>query len=130
MAETKEKVEKTPDKPAVKPTETPAAAKTTERPYTDVTPGAIIRVHQRIKEGEKERTQIFEGTVIVRRGRDPKHSTITVRKLSHGVGVEKIFPLGLPTITKIEVTKRIHVRRANLGYLRSYGKKVREQKVA
>jgi large subunit ribosomal protein L19 len=80
-------------------------------------PGDTVRVHQKIKEAEKERVQIFEGVVIkVKRG-GPR-TTFTVRKVSYGVGVEKIFPLHSPIIEKIELKQKGSVRRAKLYYLR------------
>lgn len=96
-----------------------------------IKPGQLVRVHQKIKElnpkgEEKERIQIFEGLVLARRGGQGPNATITVRKVSNGVGVERIFPLHLPTITNIEVVKQFKVRRAKLYYLRRYGKKVKE----
>ncbi len=81
-------------------------------------PGDLVRVHVRITEGEKSRIQVFEGTVIrIRRG-GPR-TTFTVRKVSFGVGVERIFPLHSPWLEKIEVRRRNKVRRAKLYYLRS-----------
>src|SRR3989338_6747674 len=93
-------------------------------------PGEVVRVHQRVKETnakgeEKERVQVFEGTVIARRHGSEPGATITVRKVSDGVGVEKILPLRLPSITKIEVKKRYRVRRAKLSYLRTSKKRLR-----
>jgi large subunit ribosomal protein L19 len=79
--------------------------------------GDTIRVHTKIKEGEKERIQIFEG-VLIRWKKGGARSSITVRKISHGVGVERIFPLHTPTIDKIEVKSHGRVRRARLYYLR------------
>jgi large subunit ribosomal protein L19 len=79
--------------------------------------GDTVRVHVRIKEGDKERIQVFEGTVIGRR-RAANHSTFTVRKISFGQGVERIFPLHSPVIEKIEVVRSGRVRRAKLYYLR------------
>jgi large subunit ribosomal protein L19 len=80
--------------------------------------GDTVRVHVKIKEGDKERIQVFEGTVMGRR-RAQNHSTFTVRKISFGHGVERIFPLHSPTIDKIERVKAGQVRRAKLGYLRA-----------
>ena len=79
--------------------------------------GDTVRVHVRVKEGEKERTQIFEGVVIARRG-SAISTTFTVRKMASGVGVERIFPLHSPRVEKIEVKQRGRVRRAKLYYLR------------
>ena len=92
--------------------------------------GDTVRVHAKIKEGEKERIQIFEGVVIRRRG-GSRAETFTVRKVSNGVGVERTFPLHTPTVQKIEVVKKGDVRRAKLYYLRDRkGKaaKIREKR--
>lgn len=92
----------------------------------DLRTGDIVAVHQKIKEGEKERVQVFEGVVIARHGKNQAGATFTVRKIVAGVGVEKIFPLHSPTIEKIELIKRTKVRRAKLYYLRERtGKKAR-----
>ena len=80
-------------------------------------PGDRVRVHVKVREGEKERIQIFEGDVIARR-RGGIRSTFTVRKVSNGVGVERIFPLHSPIVDKIEITRRGRVRRAKLFYMR------------
>lgn len=84
----------------------------------DFRPGDNVKVHVRLKEGEKERIQVFEGLVIAR-----KHGgiseTFTVRKISSGIGVERAFPLHSPSISKIEVSRRGRVRRAKLYYIRS-----------
>ncbi len=88
--------------------------------------GDTIRVMTRIKEGDKERLQAFEGVVIARRGSGIR-KTFTVRKISYGIGVEKIFPLHSPLIDKIELLKEGDVRRAKLYYLR--GKKGKAVKV-
>jgi large subunit ribosomal protein L19 len=81
------------------------------------TPGDTVRVHVRIKEGEKERIQVFQGTVIGRRG-GGTGETFTVRKISQGVGVERVFPLHSPNVAKIERVRVGSVRRAKLYYLR------------
>lgn len=97
----------------------------------DVKPGMVIRLHQSIKEvnpkgEEKERIQVFEGLVIRRRGGSQPGATITVRKVSEGVGVEKIFPLALPSVKKVELVKQYKVRRSNLGFLRTQKKRLKE----
>lgn len=84
--------------------------------------GDTVRVHVRIKEGEKERIQIFEGLVIYRHGGGIS-ATFTVRKISSGVGVEKIYPVHSPMIAKIEVVRLGKVRRAKLSYIRSLSAK-------
>ena len=83
----------------------------------DVKVGDTVKLHLKIKEGEKERTQIFEGVVIAKKGAGLS-STLTVRKISYGVGVEKIVPLHSPSLEKIEIVKRGTVRRSKLYYLR------------
>lgn len=80
-------------------------------------PGDSIRVHVKVREGEKERIQLFAGVVIARRSGGARE-TFTVRKISGGVGVERIFPLHSPIIDRIEVERRGAVRRAKLYYLR------------
>lgn len=88
-------------------------------------PGDTIRVFAKIREGEKERLQAFEGIVLRHRGSGSR-STITVRKISYGVGVERIFPLHSPVIDRIEVVQKGKVRRSRLYYLRKLsGKKAR-----
>lgn len=87
--------------------------------------GDTVRVHVRIREGEKERIQIFEG-VCIRRKRGGPAATFTVRKISYGVGVERVFPIESPSVTKVEIKQRGHVRRSRLYYLRDLsGKKAR-----
>ena len=97
-------------------------------PRRDLPPfraGDTVRVHVSITEGDKQRIQVFEGVVIRRRGRGPS-STFTVRKVSYGVGVERIFPTESPNVAKVEIKARGHVRRARLYYLRELrGKKAR-----
>lgn len=83
----------------------------------DFRPGDTVKVHVRVVEGGRERIQIFEGVVIARDG-GGLSETFTVRKISFGVGVERIFPVHAPIVQKIEVTRRGQVRRAKLYYLR------------
>ena len=103
---------------------------------SDVKPGMIIKLWQKIKEknpkGEiKERLQYFEGTVIARKKGQEAGATITVRKVSDGVGVEKIFPLSLPTIEKIELLQKIKTRRAKLYFLKKgYKKRLKKVNIA
>ncbi len=87
--------------------------------------GDAVRVHVRVKEGDKERIQIFEGLVIRRRG-GGANETFTVRKIASGVGVERIFPVQSPMVTKVDIKSRGYVRRSRLYYLRELsGKKAR-----
>lgn len=102
--------------------------------YPEVKPGMTVRVHQIIKEKnakgeEKERVQLYEGMVIARRHGLEPGATITVRKVSEGVGVEKIFPVYSPNIAKIEIKKIARVRRAKLNYLKTYQKRLKEKLV-
>ena len=83
----------------------------------DFRPGDTVRVHVRIREGDKTRVQVFEG-VVIRRKRGGVQGTFTVRKVSYGVGVERIFPTHSPVISKIEIKARGKVRRSRLFYLR------------
>ena len=83
----------------------------------DFRPGDTVRVHVRVTEGDKERIQVFEGTVIGRSGSRARE-TFTVRKVSYGVGVERIFPVHSPRLDKIEIVAKGAVRRAKLYYLR------------
>jgi len=84
----------------------------------DFGPGDTVRVHVRVREGEKERLQVFEGVVIGRRGGGVRE-TFTVRKVSYGVGVERVFPVHSPSLDRIEVVRHGRVRRAKLYFLRS-----------
>ncbi|MGI6772762.1 MAG: 50S ribosomal protein L19 [Clostridiales bacterium] len=91
--------------------------------------GDTVRVHVKIREGERERIQVFEGIVIARKGSGVSE-TFTVRRLSYGVGVERVFPVHSPNVAKVEVVRHGRVRRAKLYYLRGrVGKaaKVKEQ---
>jgi len=81
-------------------------------------PGDTLRVNVRVREGEKERIQVFEGVCIARKG-GGIHETFTVRKVSSGIGVERVFPLHSPTIEAVSVVRRGQVRRAKLYYLRA-----------
>ncbi len=98
-------------------------------------PGMVVKIYQKIKEknpkGEiKERLQYFEGTILARKGGNEPGATITVRKISNGVGVEKIFPLALPTIDKIELLQKIKTRRAKLYFLRrGYKKRLKKESI-
>ena len=91
--------------------------------------GDSVRVHVKIKEGDKERVQVFAGTVIARDGRNATE-TFTVRRISFGVGVEKVFPVYSPYIDRVEVEHSARVRRAKLYYLRNLtGKKARLREI-
>lgn len=109
---------------------------TEDKKMPELKPGMTVRIHQKIKElnikgEEKERIQYFEGMIIAMKHGKEKGATMTVRKVSDGVGVEKIFPLHLPTITKIEVKKTVQVRRAKLYFLkRGFKKKFKEKTAA
>ena len=98
-----------------------------------IVPGMVVRVHVKIKDvtpkgEERERIQVFEGTVIARKGAKPETTTITVRKVSGGIGIERIFPLAMPSIDKIEVVKKYRTRQSKLYYLRTHKKKLKEEK--
>lgn len=93
----------------------------TEHLRTDMPPfsaGDIIRVHQKIKEGDKERVQVFEGIVLARKHGGGINATFTVRKIASGVGVERIFPLHSPNIVKLEIKKSGSVRQSKIYYIR------------
>ena len=98
---------------------------TAERPVPKFAPGDTVRVHFKVTEGTRERIQVYEGVVIARSSRGI-NSAFTVRKISYGEGVERVFPLYSPRIERIEVVRRGAVRRAKLYYLRSLrGKRAR-----
>jgi len=113
-----------------------ALKKEEKRVIPEIKPGMTIRVYQKIKElnpkgEEKERIQYFEGMVIAKKHGKEAGGTITVRKISDGIAVEKIFPMHLPAITKIEIKKQAKVKRAKLYFLkRDYKKKLKEKKAA
>lgn len=110
------------------------AEETAKEKLPELKPGMTVRIYQKIKElnikgEEKERTQYFDGLIIAKKHGNEAGGTITVRKVSGGVGVEKIFPLNLPTIEKIEVKKQAKVRRAKLYFLKRGHKKRLKEKV-
>ena len=92
-------------------------------------PGDTVKIHIKVKEGKRERIQIFEG-VVIKRQNGGIRETFTVRKISFGVGVEKIFPLHSPSVEKIEVTRKGKVRRAKINYLRQRSGKAAKVKEA
>lgn len=99
----------------------------------EIKPGQLVKVYHKIKEtnakGElKERIQVFEGMVLARRHGNEHGATITVRKIAEGVGVEKIFPVNSPIISKIEIVKENQTRRAKLYFLRDPNQKLKEKK--
>jgi large subunit ribosomal protein L19 len=100
----------------IKLIETENAARRADHP--EFKSGDTINVHVKIREGNKERIQIFQGTVIQRRNPNSNGETFTVRKVSNGIGVERIFPILSPNIDKIEVLRKGKVRRARIFYLR------------
>lgn len=98
-----------------------------------IKPGLTVKVHEKIKDidikgKEKERTQVFEGIVIAVKKPRTNSGTFTVRKISEGVGVEKIYPINSPLIEKITPLKQARVRQAKLYYLRNYKKRLKEKK--
>jgi large subunit ribosomal protein L19 len=108
-----------------------AEAKGLRSDIPDFQPGDTLEVHVRVSEGGKERLQLFRGDVIQVRGSGLR-ATVTVRKISNGVGVERIFPLHSPSVAKFEVVRRGHVRRAKLFYLRGLAGKaarIRERRM-
>ncbi len=92
----------------------------------DIKPGDIVKVHQKIKEGDKERIQVFEGVVLALKHGKGITGTFTVRKIISGIGVEKTYPLHSPNIEKVEIVSRSKIRRSKLYYLRNLtGKKAK-----
>lgn len=89
-----------------------------ERKKLEIKPGNVVKVWQKIKEGDKTRLQAFEGLVIARKHGFEPGGTFTVRKISEGIGVERIFPIFSPNIDKIEIIKKLKARRAKLYYVR------------
>ncbi|MCL4145442.1 UNVERIFIED_CONTAM: hypothetical protein GTU68_042022 [Idotea baltica] len=89
-----------------------------KRPIPDFKPGDTLKVNVFVREGERVRTQAYEGVCIARRGGETMNGSFTVRKISYGEGVERLFPLYSPSIEGIEVVRRGRVRRAKLYYLR------------
>ena len=143
MSETKEKKEikkiaENSDKKEKKTTKKPAKNSQQKNIISpsEIKSGMIIKIYQKIKEvnpkGEaKDRLQFFEGTVLARRNGNEPGATITVRKVSNGVGVEKIFPLSSPSIAKVELLQKIKTRRAKLYFLRrGYKKRLKKEKIA
>ncbi|MCK4744573.1 50S ribosomal protein L19 [Candidatus Parcubacteria bacterium] len=136
----KEKKVKNSDKNDKKEEKTKKPAKNSQQKNiispSEIKSGMIVKIYQKIKEvnpkGEtKERLQFFEGTVLARRNGNETGATITVRKISNGVGVEKIFPLFSPTIAKVELLQKIKTRRAKLYFIRrGYKKRLKKEKIA
>ena len=87
------------------------------RDFPELKPGYTVRLHLRISEGKKDRTQVFEGMILSIKGKSDVTRTITVRKEAKGYGVEKVIPLAMPTLEKIEVVKKAKVRKQRLYYV-------------
>lgn len=102
------------------------ASQRRREPLPAFLPGDTVRVHYRVREGDKERIQVFQGVVIRKHGRLGAGASFTVRKISYGTGVERTFPVNSPMVQRVEVATRGRVRRARLYYLRALtGKKAR-----
>lgn len=101
----------------------------TDLARTDIRPGQTVRVHQKIKEGEKERLQVFEGLVIAQKHGSGQNATFMVRKVTDGVGVERIFPIHSPIIAKLELVRTSRVRRAKLYHVRKPGTRPLKEKI-
>jgi len=131
MAEDKKTAPAKKDAPKAEAKDTKKTEPKLDRTFPDIQPGCVVKVHQEItdvnpKGEEKKRIQIFEGIVIARKHGKAINATVTVRKESGGIGVEKIFPLNLPTVKKIEIVKKWRTTKAKLGYLRDKHKRLRE----
>lgn len=119
--------------PVVQETVQKEAASAAALPYRNIRTGMVVRVHERIKDlnakgEERQRVQAFEGTVLGLSG-EGVGRTMTVRKISNGVGVEKIYPLASPSVEKIDIVKRYRVRRAKLWFLRRDKKQRKMQEI-
>jgi len=120
--------------PVAEPATEPAPAEAeveTLSTFADLRPGVTVRVHQKIRETntkgeEKERIQVYEGIIIARKHGHEAGATITVRKISDGIGVEKIFPLNSPNVVKIEAIKQAEVHHSKLYFLRNWKKRLKE----
>ncbi|OGY68538.1 MAG: hypothetical protein A3H59_03820 [Candidatus Jacksonbacteria bacterium RIFCSPLOWO2_02_FULL_43_9] len=102
--------------------------------FSQITSGTTVRVHQKIKDvnskgEEKERIQVFEGMVLAHKHGTEAGASITVRKVTNGVGVEKIFPLNLPSIEKIDIVKQARIRQSRPYFLRNYKKRLKEKRI-
>lgn len=95
---------------------------------TAIRPGQTVRVHQKIKEGEKERLQVFEGLVIAKKHGNGQNATFMVRKVTEGVAVERIFPIHSPVIAKLELVRTSQVRRSKLYHVRKAGARPLKEK--
>ncbi|HAZ17083.1 MAG: 50S ribosomal protein L19 [Parcubacteria group bacterium GW2011_GWA2_43_13] len=115
------------------PTEITATLTRAEQ-FSQITSGTTVRVHQKIKDvnskgEEKERIQVFEGMVLAHKHGTEAGASITVRKVTNGVGVEKIFPLNLPSIEKIDIVKQARIRQSRPYFLRNYKKRLKEKRI-
>ena len=134
MTETATKKPKSEKKEAIK-NESKKPANWLEIVLPNIRSGITVKVHQKIREKnvkgeEKERIQIFEGIILAHKGGKQKTATITVRKIADGgIGVERIYPIYSPNITKIEIVRSAKVKQSKLGYLRNYKKRLKEKKV-
>ena len=100
------------------------------QPLPELRPGYTVRLHLRISEGKKDRIQMFQGMIIAMSGKTATTKTMTIRKVTQGYGVEKIIPLALPSLEKVEILRKAKVRRSKLYFLRDYKKKLKEEIIA